>query len=44
MRQATREPHCRPVVNKNLGGLLVTMGRMRKGLPFCKKHMRTLRI
>ena len=43
MRQATREPGCRPVVNKNLGGLLVTMGRMREGLPFCKKAYEDLK-
>ena len=35
MRQALREPDCNVVVNRNLGGLLISQGRMREGLPFC---------
>ena len=42
MRQALREPQCKPVVNRNLAGLLVNQGRMREALPFAEKGYRAM--
>jgi tetratricopeptide (TPR) repeat protein len=36
MRQAIREKECKPLVKRNLAGLLVSQGRMNEALPFCQ--------
>ncbi|OUW01414.1 MAG: hypothetical protein CBD16_05600 [Betaproteobacteria bacterium TMED156] len=36
MRQAIREKDCKPLVKRNLAGLLVSLGRMNEALPFCQ--------
>ena len=36
MRQALREPDCKPTVNRNLAGLLINQGRMSEAMPFAK--------
>lgn len=37
MRQAIREKECKPLVKRNLAGLLVSQGRMNEALPFCQQ-------
>ena len=37
MKQALREPDCKPGINRNLAGMLIHQGRMREALPIAQE-------